>query len=233
VLLIVLLALLPQATRITHFKFMDLEAEIAPSEAREILAITQSATLPDSDEEPVHAPTFPYDELLDRDPNLALARLRMDIEGSLLALARSLGLAAERAGSAASVTRVLIAAEELPEDFARAIREVMDVCNRAIHGAQIDRETAAEVVDAGTLLLRRLNAQHIPTPIRTDVISHNDIDAAQRALYRVETMIPLVDRPIRKSYVLSQQQLDRLLEGYDEYAEFLVSIAPVHNAAQS
>ena len=44
------------------------------------------------------------------------------------------------------------------------------------------------------------------------------------AKYEVVTVVPLVDNPYRSKRIVNQEELDDLLKGYEEYAEFLVSI---------
>jgi hypothetical protein len=44
------------------------------------------------------------------------------------------------------------------------------------------------------------------------------------ARYRVTTVVPLVTHPTRNMYMVNQEALDSFLEGYDEYAEFLVAV---------
>lgn len=231
VLLLVLLALIPQVARLRRMKFMDLEAEIDPQEVRELAVTTRAATQdglpPQSPQET--ARSFDYDELLDRDPNLALAHLRMDLEGSLRALAESLGPLKPRTVSAAGLARFLAQHEALSEEQVAAVLDVVSVCNRAIHGAQIDRATAAQVVEAGTLLLRRIKAELYVEPSSVSEIDGQERDHAMAARYRVETVVPLVDHPKRHVYLMTQEQLDKFLEGYEEYAEFLTKIERIDN----
>jgi hypothetical protein len=47
------------------------------------------------------------------------------------------------------------------------------------------------------------------------------------ARYRVTTVVPLVEKPIKNTYVFDQDTLDSFLEGYEEYAEFIVAVEKV------
>jgi hypothetical protein len=48
----------------------------------------------------------------------------------------------------------------------------------------------------------------------------------------VTTVVPLVENPVRSVRILDQEGLDLLLEGYDEYGEFLVSIEKIETHAE-
>lgn len=227
VLLVVLLALLPQVARLRRMRFMDLEAEIDPQEVRELVATTRAATATaDLPPQESRSHPLPYEELLDRDPNLALAQMRMDIEGALIAVAKNAGLEIENR-SAVYVARYLSHNGVLSHDQYVAVQDVVSVCNRAIHGALVDRDTASDVVDAGIFLLRRLEAELDIHPSEQVVIEHDEVDRAVAASYRVETIVPLVEHPRRQTYRMTQEQLDRFLNGYEEYGEFLVRIEPI------
>lgn len=44
------------------------------------------------------------------------------------------------------------------------------------------------------------------------------------ALYEVTTVVPLVEKPYLSKRTLNQEQLDQFLEGYNEFAEFIVEV---------
>ncbi len=208
-------------------RFMDLEAEIDPQEVRELVATTRAATATaDLPVQEGRSHPLPYEELLDRDPNLALAQMRMDIEAALIAVAKNAGFEIENR-SAVSVARYLSHNDVLSHDQYVAVQDVVSVCNRAIHGALVDRDTASNVIDAGIFLLRRLEAELDIHPSEQVGIEPGEVDKATAASYRVETIVPLVEHPRRQTYRMTQEQLDRFLNGYEEYAEFLVRIEPI------
>ena len=47
--------------------------------------------------------------------------------------------------------------------------------------------------------------------------------------YKLTTIIPLVDNPKRVVRELSQEQLDNFLDGYTEFAEFIVELVEIKN----
>jgi len=43
----------------------------------------------------------------------------------------------------------------------------------------------------------------------------------------VVTVIPYVDKPVKITRVVKQEALDQLLEGYEEYGEFIVEVSKI------
>ena len=62
----------------------------------------------------------------------------------------------KRPMSAGQLAYSLSTAEILPKDIAQSIREVISICNRAIHGEEIRHQDAISVVEVGTSLLSEL-----------------------------------------------------------------------------
>jgi hypothetical protein len=61
-------------------------------------------------------------------------------------------------------------------------------------------------------------------PIESTQIDQTVVNEFVNAQYRVTTIIPLVDRPRKDVRILDQEGLGELLEGYGEYAEFIVDV---------
>lgn len=72
-----------------------------------------------------------------------------------------------------------------------------------------------------------------PTPIlypivSEKVITNNEAESYYQAKrYRLTSIIPLVENPKKVVRELTQEQLDKLLEGYHEYAEFIVELVEI------
>ena len=49
----------------------------------------------------------------------------------------------------------------------------------------------------------------------------------RNAQYRLTTLVPLVDKPLKNVYIVDQEELDEFLEGYNEYAEFVVELVSI------
>jgi len=67
-------------------------------------------------------------------------------------------------------------------------------------------------------------AEQMPHPIKTTVVTQDEVDRLGCSEYRVTTIVPLVENPTKKVYIVDQEALEALLVGYEEYAEFIVSV---------
>ena len=81
-------------------------------------------------------------------------------------------------------------------------------------------------IRGGTLAaeLQQLYTERVLRPVEKVVIPSEEVDGYAAARYRVTTIVPLVDNPTRNTYILDQSELDSFLEGYEEYAEFIVGV---------
>ena len=69
--------------------------------------------------------------------------------------------------------------------------------------------------------------EHLLQPVEKDVITPPEVDRYRSAMYRVTTIVPLVENPTRNIYLFDQEALESFLEGYEEYAEFIVSVEQI------
>ena len=56
-------------------------------------------------------------------------------------------------------------------------------------------------------------------------ISKEELGKYTESEYRVVTVIPYIEKPVRIVRILNQMALDELLDGYEDYGEFLVDIS--------
>jgi hypothetical protein len=230
--LLVLILLSPFAAAIKRIKIGEFEAEIDPEEvkrvtaevARQVPEIRPSGTM----EEPPAIGAIR--ELAKTDHVIALAKLRIELETTLRRLrSRSrVGQSISPHTPLPQIIRDLAADDILPRDMTPSIRDVLAICNRAIHGEAIRAEDAKSVIEAGTELLqafeRLLSEYGVAHPIEKTTITRAEVDACQAAEYRVVSVIPLVDSPQRMTYVLTHEELESYFDGYFEFAEFIISV---------
>lgn len=117
--------------------------------------------------------------------------------------------------------------EILPNDVARSIREVVSLCNRAIHGEDIRQQDAVSVVEAGSTLLYELSftaGEFALKPAEIIEITPSEVDTFRNAKYRVTTVIPTAKSPKKNIRIVGQEGFDELMEGYQNYAEFIVQV---------
>jgi hypothetical protein len=70
-------------------------------------------------------------------------------------------------------------------------------------------------------------SKYVLEPIETAPIDKTTLDEYWDAQYRVTSIAPLVDCPYKSVRILDQEGLDELLEGYNEYGEFIVEVKKV------
>lgn len=69
-----------------------------------------------------------------------------------------------------------------------------------------------------------MDKEDYPEAVNIQVISSKECSEYADARYKVVTVTPYVEEPEKKIYLVNQQELDKLLDGYIEYAEFVVSV---------
>lgn len=117
---------------------------------------------------------FSFQSIATRDPNLALAGLRIEIEKRLSSLAEIHGLNARRAMSVGQALRALAQAEVLSNEERSILSDMVNMLNSAVHGAEVDSRAANWAIEIGPRLLtslderiseaRKLNSQNDKVP---------------------------------------------------------------------
>lgn len=118
-------------------------------------------------------------------------------------------------------------AEAIPSEVRDGLREVLRLANRAVHGEYIRREDAETVARLGVSLLLELQKRYtelVYEPVEKTIITQDDVRRYDQAKYRVTTVTPLVENPTQNVYLVDQELLTNMLEGYPEYAEFIVGV---------
>jgi hypothetical protein len=115
----------------------------------------------------------------------------------------------------------------LPDEIAGALDDILPLANRAIHGDHVRQEDAEELAELGVRVLEGLRDLYDDkvTEVKESVpLDPSDLHEWMGAKYRVETIVPLLDQPYRTVRELTQEGLTSFLDGYGEYAEFVVSV---------
>jgi hypothetical protein len=98
-------------------------------------------------------------QLSERDPNLALVSLRIEIEKRLRELGQAVGIDSERK-SAARLLRELQAKDAIrPPEIAVGLSDFIALGNQAAHGAEVSRDAASWANDKAPFILALLDAQ--------------------------------------------------------------------------
>jgi hypothetical protein len=233
--LLILVLLSPFVAAIKKIKIGEFEAEIEPEEVRRAARQAEKAvpepSLNDTSEPESRAKGAAIRTLAETDPVVALAKLRIEIEAKLRRLhdrpKQDIPLGITSA-PLARVIRDLATAGDIDPKLSSALRSVVAICNRAIHGEDIREVDARQIIDAGIDLIedldRRIREDATVHPLEKSVITPGELDGFRNARYRLTTIIPLVDKPERHVYVMTQDELDTFFDGYSEFAEFAVAL---------
>lgn len=238
IILLIVILLSPFTTAIKRLKIGDFEAEIDPEEVRRINeeVSTRSGETERTERAPKIQDTIEgIRDLVDSDPVLALANLRIELERALNRLYRLThkDRSRERPLSIGRILHALENEEYIPAHTARLTREVVSISNRTLHGEDIRKQDAQSVVESGGKLIRELSAllhEYTLKPEKSIQIDQGAVEQLRNTRYRVTTVVPLVDGPYKNIRVLGQEGLDELLEGYTQYAEFIVEVVRVDSA---
>jgi hypothetical protein len=163
---LVLLALVlvsPFVAAIKRVKIGEFEAEIQPDD---VIRVAQQAekslpVQPPGDSVPLRTSeaAAAIQSLADADPIVALAKLRVELESRLRRIGHRLDpSSADRSRPAPllSLIRDLISQQAFAPEFGTSLRDVISICNRAIHGEDIRDVDARRIINTGVELLEVL-----------------------------------------------------------------------------
>lgn len=236
--LLVLMLISPFIAAVKKIKFGDFEAEI---DIKEIQQIKQDAeknielNQPDNEYRPeIYEATDKIRELANSDPVIALAKIRIELEKVLIRLGGRYSLDVKRINLGALVNQ-LTSQEILSKQIGKSLREVISICNRAIHGEHISTEGASTIVELGIELIENIYWDIKEQSSELSIINEEIISPLEseeyytNKKYRLTSIIPLVENPKKIVREVTQEQLDDILEGYHEYAEFIIELVEITN----
>jgi len=226
--LVGLLLVIPLVELIRKVKLGEFEAEIGRDEVAKARA-KASTELSSSANEELDVSEKEIRQLLRTDPRLAMAKVRIELEDSMkrLYLATIHTEPDLRRMSVSRFADALVQKQVLTPPIAASVRDVITLANRAVHGERVEPDAAEELAILGVRLvyeIRQTYLEHILNPVQKEVIATEQVDQYRSARYRVTTIVPLVRNPTKNVYVFDQDALESFLEGYEEYAEFVVAV---------
>lgn len=124
----------------------------------EQLKIDQEGYLDDLGGEPSSISDELY-RLLENDPRLALAKLRMEMEEAVDSLLITMGY--EKPQTSAERYNILDQRDEISREVIENYSRVKNLCNKAIHGEEVQMEDAIEIVDLGTDLISGIRSREL------------------------------------------------------------------------
>jgi serine/threonine protein kinase len=108
-------------------------------------------------------------ELHKSDPIIALAKLRIELEGSIKHLFNKTSHNKpenERINSIIQILKNLASNNIISHSSYSSLREIFQICNRAIHGEKIEKDEASDIINLGIEALSYLNSK---------IIQHSDL----------------------------------------------------------
>ena len=236
ILLLIIMLISPFVSAIKKIKYGDFEAEIDPKEIQRIKSEAEKNidfSLQDDNEKlEINKTTNTIKEIAESDSVLALAKIRIEIEKILTLIARASSIEIDRITLGALVNK-LSNQEIISPGVSSSLREVVGICNRAIHGESISDESAKTIIDLGVEIIDDLYWLYKEQAVTAPIVSEEIITAEEvnqyyeSKKYRLISIIPLVDNPKRVVRELTQEQLEEVLENYNEYAEFIVELSEI------
>lgn len=233
ILLLIIILISPFISAIRKIKYGDFEAEIDPKEVQKIKSDLEknieSKREGDETRPEIYEAMDSIRELAESDPVIALAKIRIELEKVLLRLARATSIDTKRP-ALGSLIQKLSNQEIISIQVGKSLKEVVSICNRAIHGELISDESAGTIVELGIDLIEELYWDIQEQTTSGSTISEEVITPAESAdyyekkKYRLTSITPLVEDPKKTVRELTQEQLDDFLENYQEYAEFIVEL---------
>jgi hypothetical protein len=237
--LLIVMLISPFVATVKKLKFGDFEAEIDPEEVERVKKDAEVSLA----QSPAHQGVAPevsqavanIRSIAQSDHVLALAKLRIEIEKVLRKTAESLNVTAPahvtKPLSLGALLHMLATHEVIPPELASPLRTVIAICNRAIHGEVIKETDAHQIVETGTNLLESLYARTADIVhgrvVEETAVQPAEVHRYEQLSYRLTTIVPLVHGPRRIVREVTQHQLQDYLEGYYEFAEFVISLEPL------
>lgn len=227
ILLLVLIILAPLSDLIKKVKFGEFEAEIG---SREIEKVSESLSFSQ-----IEQPSIPgqvhsdIPKLVESDPQLGMAKLRIELEKIMKVIyfrVEQPDFDIDRV-PVSKLMNDLAEKRVIPVALLSSIRDVLSLANRAIHGESIKASDAENLANLGVKVIAELRRIFRGLPgeaVEKRPISKQDERHYSGAKYKVTTITPFQDEPYLSTYILDKKGMDELLEGYQEYDQYVVGV---------
>lgn len=233
ILLVLIILLLPYLSLIRKVKYGDFEAEITKEDVNALKEKVEEVAVGDQ------APSNEQQEnelkaLAESDLQLALAKVRIEIEKKIKNIYQiyfpSFSEYLHYRTSVNAMIRELNKKGIVDSQLCNALTDLVSVANRAIHGEDISTENKKVLVNSAIDLLSKLDSfviDHALLTMKKEITDSETVDQYANAIYKVNTIVPYVNKPEIRSYVLNQSELYAFLDDYGETAEFVIEIKKI------
>lgn len=164
------------------------------------------------------------------DTILALANIRMEMEKYIIKLYKFETNKDNQ--SFMSMIDELSKMEVLPFHIVGPLKEIVILCNRALHGEKINTKIGNELIEIGMKILCFLKnslSRRYDGSVNTIDVDYEVIEQHMRISYKVISMVPCHNKPRKNIRILTHKELNEFLDDYNEYSEFVVSIQILDN----
>ena len=231
VLFVIILILLPYIHLIKKIKFGDFEAEITQKEVNKIEKMADE--IPEKKDKEIKTEIVEQlNELVEYDPNLALAKARIEIERKIKMLDSIYLKNKSKSYNLRNLINELVRNKIIDQNLGALLNDVITVANRSIHGDDVSKKNAVKLISIAGKAIQELDyvvIDNVHKDETKEIIDQKKVDDYMEGHYILKTIIPYVKNPEIKTYKLNQIELDAFLEGYDEYAEFMISLEKEKN----
>ncbi len=157
-LILILIALFPWLAPIVKSLEFPGGWKIELQEWQKTVSRAESAGLL-SEEIPENGLAFSLSDIVQADPNLALAGLRIEIEKRLSTLAQAYDTLPIKGKGVGQLLKVLANKNVLSREETSILYDMVSLLNAAVHGATIDYASASSAIETGKRLLSSLDAR--------------------------------------------------------------------------
>lgn len=227
ILLLVVIVLAPLSELVKKIKIGDFEAEIGSREVEKISKILKMSEIGETDKPSLLHSDIP--KLVESDPQLGMAKLRIELE-KLIKVIYFRVEQPEFDIDKVPLTRLinkLVERRVIPVALLSSVQDVLSLANRAIHGESIKTQDAESLANLGVKIITELRRIFRGLPGKTvekrSITKQEEMHYAG-AKYKVTTITPYVDEPYLSTYILDKKGMDELLNGYHEYAQYIVGV---------
>ena len=236
--LLLFLFLLPYLPLIKtwKFKYGEFEAEVTTEEINEIERKIKE--VPQKAERTTNEDIVSLKDLAESDPQLALAKMRIELEKQLRSLFNIYVSESTRPMKNVSLRLIVDSLAKdgiIEKPLASALKDIIDVTNRTIHGEDISGENVLKLIDTYSTALGELEfivIDHVLKTVKKETIDESIVETYSNSEYLLTTITPVVPNPQKNTYKINQTELDAFLEDYNEYAEFIVELIKIDKNAK-
>lgn len=231
IILLIILILIPLLPYIKKIKFGDFEAERFSDDVEQFDIQAEKVKKgndelsEDSSEEVMLNKRIDdeINQLLGYDYKMALVKLKVELEKVITKVYKAYVRPYKEVSFMRKIN-VLEQKEVIDNDISSLLFDVIKICDQAVNVQEVSKDEAETIVDHGLWLLKQLSSISFLHPDKTEIITDEERIKFDEQKYIVKTVIPYVVDPQLRTYIMTQKDLDDFLEGYAEYAEFLVEI---------